>query len=174
MSKGRRPKPYTHRHGNVYLLRPTPPKVEEPTPEVKAQIFELEKDGAKTLRLDDEGRVHRANVDPIDLYVAAEGARAASWLIFSQRARFHRSGYVDFRIATDKETPMWFRVAFEYLRRLEGLIEKGIVKKRAVNFFVHMSSKYGTRHYVIRWERHGHFTPRARASVVLAPPSNDA
>lgn len=159
MSKSRKPRPYVQR-GNVYLLKPTPPKIDAPTPEVRAQIDALEKNGVKTLRLDREGRVHEANVEPIDLYVAAEGARAASWLVFHHRHRFHRSGYVDFCIPVEKETPIWFRVAFEFIRR------------KSNSFYAHLGIAQGFRHYTVRWEKWNTLSPRARAASLLRPPAN--
>src|SRR4051794_39953338 len=132
MSRSR--KPYVHRQGNVYHLNAKqPPRIEEPSLDVKAQIYEMEKDGAKSFQLDKEGRVHRADVEPIDLYVAAEGVKAASWLIWAHRKQFHQAGQVHYYIKSDVQTPIWFRVAFEYLRR------------RSKNFFVYLTTYFGKR-----------------------------
>lgn len=160
MSRARRPKPYAQKQGNVYLLQKRPPTIREPNESVKAQILEFEKRDVKTLTLDREGRVHQVDVDPIDLYVASEGARAASWLVFQHRARFHRAGYVDFQIPTDKETPMWFRVAFVYIQR------------RSRSFFAYMERRENLRHYVVRWEKWNTYKPKALALALLRPPAN--
>ena len=160
MSKSRKPRPYVQR-GNVYLFNPKSPRVEEPSPEVKAQITELEKQGVQTLKLDKEGRVHQVDVDPIDLYVASQGAQAASWLIFHHRARFHRSGYVDFIIPADKDTPMWFRVAFLYVQR------------KSKTFFATLARRDGIRHYTIKWGAWNTFSPKARARALIRPPANE-
>lgn len=158
-------KPFFKRQGNVYFLQKNPPEVSEPSPEVKAQIFQWEQTGAKTLTLDEKGRVHTANVDPIDLYVTADGPRAASWLVWHHRSRLHRSGYVDFNIPANRETPIWFRVAFLFLQR----------RSKTISVVMTPASKSadGKRHYRMTWVKWNTFSPKARALSLIAPSAND-
>jgi hypothetical protein len=159
VAKSRKPRPYSQKKGNVYFLEKRPPEIEEPSDDVKAQIKKLEVDGTKTFTLDREGRVHSSDVDPLDLYVRVDGAKAASWLIWQHRARFHRTGWVDFNIKIDplRPTPTWFRVAFEYTRR------------HSKNFFVYLEVRDNVRHYVFRWEKWGMYDPMKKALSMIAP-----
>lgn len=158
-------KPFFKRQGNVYFLQRNPPEVTEPTPEVKAQIYQWEQTGAKTLTLDEKGRVHSAEVDPLDLYVTADGPRAASWLVWHHRPNFHRAGYVDFKIPADRDTPMWFRIAFLFIQR----------RSKTISVVMTPSSKSadGMRHYTLRWERWSHYNKQQRALQIIAPYAND-
>lgn len=59
------------------------------------------------------------NKDPGEvmlIHVAQDGARAAGWLVRSHRARFRRTGEVDFVILDEQETPAWMRIALEKLK----------------------------------------------------------
>ncbi len=56
----------------------------------------------------------------MEIQLALHGNSAAAWLIFDNRKRFRRHHVVDFHMPKNKETPPWFRIAFEYLNRREG------------------------------------------------------
>lgn len=53
----------------------------------------------------------------MDFWVERQGARAAGWLVFKNRALFRRAGYADFVIPKKEKLPPWFRVAIETLKR---------------------------------------------------------
>jgi hypothetical protein len=172
VTKSRKPPSYTQRRGNVFQLRPTPPRVAEPSEEVKAQILEFTKHGSKAFRLDAEGNVQPIDVTaPISLYVAADGPRAARWLIRTHRAGFHRSGYVDFLIPVGTPVPRWFQVAFMYLENNKQLRSKPIVKRP--NFEAEMVVRHGVCHYKVMWSKWNKFSIKARARSLIAPPANE-
>ena len=57
----------------------------------------------------------------MEFQLAAHGNMAAAWLVFANRKRFRRNNnVVNFHIPRSKETPPWFRIAFEYLNRRAG------------------------------------------------------
>ncbi len=56
----------------------------------------------------------------MELQLQLNGSGAAAWLIWTHRKRLRRNKMVDFRMPKNKETPPWFRIAFEFLRRRAG------------------------------------------------------
>jgi hypothetical protein len=57
--------------------------------------------------------------------VAADGARAAGWLVKKHRTQLRTVGAVDFHLELDARQPTWFWVAIEFLRWRKGwLVER--------------------------------------------------
>lgn len=76
--------------------------------------------------------------ESFEAHVRADGARAAAWLVWKHRAKLRRDGRVLFRIRADLDTPPWFRVAVEALRRRQ-------------RWSVVVTTQAAERSYDVRW-----------------------
>jgi hypothetical protein len=93
-------------------------------------------------------------VDPLDLYVRVQGPTAAGWLVWQHRRLIHRTGKADFHVMLSAETPPWFRVAFETLKRRKG-------------WMVDSWESTQGRHYRIVWLDWQKYSARARAQTLV-------
>ncbi len=84
------------------------------------------------------------------LHVNRDGTRAARYLVWKERARFHRTGEVDFVVPQEEQTPSWFRVAIEFLKRRKGW---------SVVTFKRGGANDGSKHRVYRvtWHAHAYY-----------------
>lgn len=77
--------------------------------------------------------------ESLDMHVAVDGPTAAAWLVRRHKRALHHAGAVDLKIDGHLDSPSWFRIAIEMLKR------------RPAKWLVITQTMRGTRTYRVRW-----------------------
>lgn len=80
----------------------------------KGNLKQLEDDIAEVM--DEKDMAEQAR----ELMVLRFGRECASWLIGANWKKIHRMGGINFDMPTKAETPMWFALAMEWIKRRKG------------------------------------------------------
>lgn len=92
--------------------------------------------------------------ETMELWVKFHGATAAAWLMWQYRKQLHRNGAQDFFVPKNKQSPPWFRVAIETLKRRQNWSVTMVGNASSAN-----------RTYRVRWMAHTRYLPHPQVSA---------